>query len=144
MKQAVLSLAVATGILAGCSPSVETASKKFNELPPAVQKTVRAQAPESEIANVSSTTQNGQQAYEVTFRQKGGNPRVVVAANGTLLSSELGRTAGTLDRMLAPTGATGTQFSALPEVVQKTILARAPQYRHRQDHPPRRQRARDL
>jgi uncharacterized membrane protein YkoI len=127
MKRYVITLLALAGFLAGCSPSVETASRKFNELPPAVQKTVRAQAPNAEIANVSSTTVNGMQAYEVQFRNPdGSSPKVVVAANGDLVNSELTTRAGKIERALTPTGSVGTPFSALPEAAQKTIKAQAP------------------
>jgi hypothetical protein len=53
MKQYAVTLIAAMGLLVGCNRSLESASNKFNELPPAVQKT-RAQAPNGEIANVST------------------------------------------------------------------------------------------
>lgn len=115
---------IATGLLiAGCNQNTERTSRDFNELPPAVQKTVRAQAPDAEIVAVHHSTQNGGEVYEVEFRSPSGgkNPRVVVAPNGTLLSTDLANTAGVLKKALTPTGATGTPFSALPLPVQRTI-----------------------
>ncbi len=122
----ITTLLAASALLLGCNPSVQTASQKFNELPPAVQKTVRAQAPQAEIADVSKTSTNGMEAFEVELRDQGRTPKIVVAANGTLLSTELGRPAGAVERMLTPTGSVGTPFSALPEAVQKTIQTRVP------------------
>ena len=127
MKKYVITLIAASALVAGCNQSVKTASQKFNELPPAVQKTVRAQSPNGEIADVSQKTENGSQMYEVDFRSAGAaNSKVVVAADGTLISSDLPKTAGVIQKMLTPTGAVGTQFSALPEAVQKTIKSKAP------------------
>ncbi len=127
MRIQVITLLAAAGLLAGCNQSVETASRKFNELPAAVQKTVRAQAASAEIIDVSNTTTNGMQAYKVEFRLPSGDrPMVVVADNGTLLSSDFGKPAGPIERALTPTGAAGTPFSALPEPVQKTIRKQAP------------------
>ena len=126
MKKLAISLLAAAGLLAGCNSSIESASNDFNSLPPAVQKTVRAQAPNGEIASVSHTTTNGMDAYKVQFRMEGSNPTIIVAANGTLLSSELAGKAGVVERALTPTGAVGTPFSALPEAAQKTIKAQAP------------------
>ena len=80
MKIYLVSLIAAAGLVAGCNKSVENASQKFNELPPAVQKTVRAQAPQAEIADVSHNTDNGMDVYEIQFREPGRNPKVVVAA----------------------------------------------------------------
>ncbi len=115
-------------LLAGCNKGVESASRDFNSLPPAVQKTVRAQAPENEIVSVNHTTSNGVEVYKVEFRApaRGKNPTVVVAPNGTLISTDLAQPAGGLKKLLTPTGAVGTPFSSLPEKVQRTIQAQAP------------------
>jgi uncharacterized membrane protein YkoI len=126
MKKQVVTVLAAASLLAGCSQSVQNASQKFNELPPAVQKTARAQAPNGEIVDVSQHTQNGLQTYEIQFRGEQSNPRIEVASDGRLLSSEMPNPAGKVERFLTPTGATGTQFSALPETVQKTIQSKAP------------------
>ncbi len=126
MKRYTFLLAIVAASVIGCNQSVQTASQKFNELPPAVQKTVRAQAPNGEIADVNKTTQDGRDVYEVEFRENGQNPKVVVASDGTLVSSDMAKPAGAVQRLLTPTGATGTPFSALPEAAQKTIQAHAP------------------
>ena len=120
-------MVAASGLLLwGCSPSVESASQKFNELPPAVQKTVRAQAPNAEIADVSKKTQDGMDVYEVQFNEPGKNPKVVVAADGKLLNTDMPNPSGPVKRLLTPTGATGTKLSALPEAAQKAIQSKAP------------------
>jgi len=120
-------MVAASGLLLwGCSPSVESASQKFNELPPAVQKTVRAQAPNAEIADVSKKTDNGMDVYEVQFKEPGTNPKVIVAADGKLLNTDMPKASGPVQRLLTPTGAVGTKLSALPEAAQKTIQAKAP------------------
>ncbi len=126
MKKIAITLFAAAGLLVGCNQSIESASKDFNSLPPAVQKTVRAQAPDAEIASISKTTTNNMDAYKVQFRGEGNNPSIIVAANGTLLSSDLPHSAGMVERALTPTGAAGTPFSALPEAAQKTIEKQAP------------------
>ena len=78
--------------LTGCNRSVESASDKFNVLPPAVQKTVRTQAPNAEIANVSQKTRDGIELYVVEFREPGKNPKIEVAADGKIfLLSESGK-----------------------------------------------------
>ncbi len=126
MRKYFIPLMAAAALLVGCQKNIQNASEKFNSLPPAVQKTVRAQAPNAEIADVSQTTVNGTEAYEVTFNEQGRNPKVVVAPDGKLISSDLAKPAGALDRALTPTGATGTPLSALPEAAQKTIREHAP------------------
>src|SRR3989440_10382135 len=107
MRLYAITTIAALGLLAACSPSVEKASQKFNELPPAVQKTVRAQAPNAEIADVSHKTQDGMEVYQVEFREPGTNPKLMGAADGRLLNTDLAKPAGAGQRMLTPTGATG-------------------------------------
>jgi len=126
MKKYLITILAAAGMVAGCNKSVENASQAFNELPPAVQKTVRAQAPQAEIADVNHKTENGMDVYEVQFREPGRNPKIVVAADGKLMNTDMVRPANAIERALTPTGATGTKLSALPEKVQKTIQSTAP------------------
>src|SRR5207245_1471328 len=127
MKAYIATMVAASGLLLwGCSPSVESASQKFNELPPAVQKTVRAQAPNAEIADVTKKSQDGMDVYEVQFAEPGKNPKVVVAADGKLLNTDMPNPSGAVKRLLTPTGAVGTKLSALPEAAQKVIQSKAP------------------
>src|SRR5436190_12965043 len=127
MKAYIATMVAASGLLLwGCSPSVESASQKFNELPPAVQKTVRAQAPNAEIADVTKKTQDGMDVYEIQFNEPGKNPKVIVAADGKLLNTDMPKATGPVQRLLTPTGAVGTKLSALPEAAQKTIQSKAP------------------
>ncbi|HET7625102.1 MAG TPA: PepSY-like domain-containing protein [Verrucomicrobiae bacterium] len=124
MKHLIPILAAA-GLLVGCNQNVEKASQDFNALPPAVQKAVRSQEPNAEIANISQKTENGSDVYEIEFREPGTNPKMVVAADGRILSSQgTSKTegvVGTIQKALTPTGAVGTKLSALPEKVQQTI-----------------------
>src|SRR5437763_1538408 len=91
MKISITTLIAIGGLcLMGCSRSIENASEKFNALPAAVQQTVRAQAPDAEIANVSHKTRNGTEIYEVEFREPGRNPKIEVAADGTLFKTDPG------------------------------------------------------
>ena len=127
MKTYLVSLIAAASLLAGCNRSIETASQDFNALPPAVQKAVRAEAPNGEVAHINQKTENGMQVYEIEFREPGSNPKMVVSADGRVLSSDRAtKPAGKLEKVLTPTGAVGTKFSALPEAAQKTIMAHAP------------------
>jgi uncharacterized membrane protein YkoI len=127
MKKYAIIILAASALATGCNQSVQTASEKFNELPPAVQKTVRAQAPNAEIGSVTQKTENGSPVYEVEFRNPNGpNSKVLVAADGSLVGGDMPRPAGAVQRALTPTGAVGTPLSALPEAAQKTIRTAAP------------------
>lgn len=126
MKAYVVTLIAAAGLVAGCNRSLESASNDFNTLPPAVQKTVRAQAPNGEIASVNKTTRDGIDVYDIEFREPGQNPKITVGMDGKLLSSDMAKPAGTIQRALTPTGAVGTKLSSLPLAAQKTIQSKAP------------------
>jgi uncharacterized membrane protein YkoI len=127
MKAYLVTMVAASGLLFwGCSRSVESASQEFNELPPVVQKTVRAQAPNAEIADITHSNRDGMDVYEVEFKEPGANPKVIVAADGKLLNTDMPKATGPVQRLLTPTGATGTKLSALPEAAQKTIQTKAP------------------
>jgi uncharacterized membrane protein YkoI len=127
MKTYLIALSAASLLLAGCNQNVGTASREFNELPPAVQKTVRAHSPDGEIASVDTKEINGQTAYEIKFAGEGKNPAILVAADGRMLQSDTTKGApGMVDRVLTGRGAVGTQLSALPKPVQETVQKRAP------------------
>lgn len=132
IKIYLVTLLAAAGLAAGCNQSVESASADFNSLPPAVQKTVRSESPNGDITRVSKTSQNGVDAYKVDIRNQGADKdsTMIVAMDGRVLSSDMPTTqngvVSDVKKALTPTGAVGTQFSALPETVQKTIKAHAP------------------
>jgi uncharacterized membrane protein YkoI len=127
-----VTLIAAAGLAAGCNRSVESNSQSFNTLPPAVQKTVRSQSPNGEITSVSKTSENGMDAYKVKIHSPGANDNstLVVGMDGRVLSTDMPNNpngiVSDVKKALAPTGAVGTQFSALPEAAQKTIQAHAP------------------
>src|SRR4029079_13171727 len=99
MKNYAITMMAAAALLVGCNQSIETASTKFNELPPAVQKTVRAQAPNAEIAAVDKTKDNGIDVFEVKFKMPDGStPKLLVGMDGRLVSSDFPKTAGTVER----------------------------------------------
>ncbi|HYG22676.1 MAG TPA: PepSY-like domain-containing protein [Verrucomicrobiae bacterium] len=130
MKTYLIPLAMAASLLAGCNRTVEQASQDFNALPSEVQKAVRNQAPNAEIAHVDTREENGIQIFEIEFRDSGVNPKLLVSADGRVLNSEgTAKTegiVGTLEKALTPTGAVGTKISSLPAKVQSTIQAHAP------------------
>jgi uncharacterized membrane protein YkoI len=127
MNKYLITLVAAAGLVAGCNKSDENVSQDFNTLPPAVQKTARAQSPNGEILGVSKTSENGVDAYKIEYRAADNSkPTVVIASDGRLISSDMPRNATAVDKILTPTGAIGTKFSSLPPAAQKTIQAQAP------------------
>ena len=127
MKIFITALSAATLLLVGCNQNMQTASREFNELPAAVQKTVRAHAPNAEVASVDKKEVNGQTVYEIKFAEEGKNPHILVAYDGRMLQSDSTKGApGALERVISGRGAVGTDLSALPKPVQKTVQERAP------------------
>jgi uncharacterized membrane protein YkoI len=129
MKKTIITMIAVTGLLTACNRSIESTSQKFNELPQPVQKTVRAHAPNAEIAAVNKKTQDGIMVYEISFNEPGKNPSIIVAADGRMLSTDMTTAKGapgTMERVFKGAGAVGTKLSALPEKVQKTIQTQAP------------------
>ena len=133
IKIYLVTLLAAAGLVAGCNQSVESNSQSFNALPTAVQKAVRSQSPNGEITSVSRTSDTGVDAYKIQIHNPGNNndSTMVVATDGKVLSTDMptkpNGIVSDVKKALTPTGAVGTQFSALPESVQKTIQAHAPE-----------------
>lgn len=87
---------------------------RIEDLPPAVQQTVRREAGGRELADIDRETWGGQPAYEVEFKQPGLNARIYVAEDGALLRAERPRQ-GLKSLFL------GTQLEDTPPAVQETI-----------------------
>src|SRR5262245_55829943 len=68
---------------------------RIEDLPAAVQKTVREQAGGQPIADIDRQDRTGQTVWEVEFEREGRNPRIHVASDGTLLPE---KQAGVLDQ----------------------------------------------
>src|SRR3954452_16271198 len=118
MRKSLITLMAAAFLIAGCKQSVENASTKFNQLPAAVQKTVRVNAPNAEITSVGTKTVEGKTVYEIEFADAGKNPRMLVAADGKTVNSDMTTAKGapgTLERVFTSPGAVGTKLSALPK-----------------------------
>src|SRR3954469_2630692 len=141
MKKELLVTMAAAALLAGCSDNKLGSSNttaadpkvasEFNDLPPAVRATVNREVPNGVIDKVSSDTKDGRVVYKIKFRDEGINPSILVAADGTLLKSDISR-----DKALGATGASvdatagsskgNVKFTQLPPKVQKTIRDRSP------------------
>ena len=94
MTKYIITLTAAAAVLVGCEQrNVEKASQDFNQLPAAVQKTVRAQAPNAEVADIDTKTRDGVTVYQIQFRDKDRNPPMEVATDGTLIRYEAGKPA---------------------------------------------------
>jgi len=133
MIKYLITLTTAAAFLVGCEQrNVEKASKEFNQLPAAVQKTVRTTAPDAEIADVEQKTRDGITVYEIQFRDKERHPAMTVAADGMLVRYEAGTAAmgkpGALEGRTkgAVSSSAEKEYSALPVSVQKMIEAKAP------------------
>ncbi|MGZ5544423.1 MAG: hypothetical protein ACXWIU_07090, partial [Limisphaerales bacterium] len=86
MKIQMMIVAVALGLVAGCSSNninepagAQAVGTRFSDLPPAVQHTIRTQNPTGQIADIDKETRSGRVIYEVQFAEPGINPRLHIA-----------------------------------------------------------------
>jgi hypothetical protein len=156
MKITIICSLAAAGLLAGCgenrvdstspdqnkpaaqdraAPKIRprTAEAKFNDLPAAVQITVKEHAGAAEIADVGKETKKGQIVFAISFKEPGKNPKMQVAEDGTLIQSDLMKneaigTPGVSIQTETAAGdfKLGIKFSDLPTAVLQTIQERAP------------------
>ena len=57
----------------------------FTQLPPAVQKTIRQRSATAKVADIDKHTRNGRVVYDVSFEEKGTNPKMTIAEDGTVV-----------------------------------------------------------
>lgn len=91
-----------------------TPKLRLEDLPPAVQATVRTKAGERRIADIEREQWMGRAVYEVEFAEPGLNPQIHVAEDGMLLRDE--RRPKGLAQWFK-----GTQVDDTPLAVQATI-----------------------
>ncbi len=60
---------------------------KYNNLPAAVQKTVRMKAGTAKIADVDKKTKDGRTVYTIEFAEPGKNPKICIAEDGTIVEN---------------------------------------------------------
>jgi uncharacterized membrane protein YkoI len=84
----------------------------LNQLPTAVQKTIREQQAGRTVEDIDKETWNGQTVYEVEFKERGPNSRIHIAPDGTLVMDK----PGAVKSMFK-----GTQLSDTPKPVQAAV-----------------------
>jgi len=98
---------------------------KIEDLPAAVQKTVRDQAAGANVADIDREDRTGRTIYEVEFETAGVNREIHVAADGTLLTEEQASTQLGYDRDADRTRVrekeNNMKFTDLPAAVQATV-----------------------
>ena len=75
----------ATGSGSDLTTGSSTKDLKFTQLPAKVQKAIRDQAPTAKIADIKRRNRDGRVVYEISFEDKGANPSMTVAEDGTIL-----------------------------------------------------------
>lgn len=96
-----------------------TRKATFNELPAAVQNTVRAQAGNAPIEDVDVTRKDGQTTYEVAFKREGQNVELAVDPQGKVLRG--GQALAQSQARVPLAAATKATFNAVPAAVQNTL-----------------------
>jgi uncharacterized membrane protein YkoI len=117
---------VAAALITGCSQKIQKTSAEFNKLPAAVQTAVKSHAPRAEIASVNETTRDGRTVYIIEFSDPGTNPKMMFAADGTIIRDDTAAlgAAGKASMEMKGSASTKSQLSALPEPVRKTVQKR--------------------
>ena len=101
---------------------------KFEDLPPAVQATVRQQSGGTKITDIDREDRTGKAVYEIEFEKDGDNKEIHVSEDGTVLPEEAtgiaankdGVTTTDADRTRVRT-AMSPKFTDLPAAVQQTV-----------------------
>ena len=103
---------------------------KFDDLPPAVQATVRQQSGGTKITDIDREDRTGKTIYEIEFEKDGDNKEIHVAEDGSIQPEEAtGLTARTDKDSVTGTDADRTRvrasmspkFSELPAAVQQAV-----------------------
>lgn len=138
MKTNPICLIGLAAILAGCAeqrPITEyyqpltSPGGEFSKLSPVVQNSVRAQAGMAEIDGISKETSDGSTIYVFHFKNAAVYPPLYVAADGSVLTSNLDVAVGvSADAIEASTGfgSNGVKLQDLPVLVLTSIRSRAP------------------
>lgn len=98
--------------------AVFDAKAALEDLPAAVQQTIRNEARGREIADIDRETSEGRTVYEVEFRAEGRNPQLHVAEDGSIVHGEKSRRS-LRDFFL------GTQLADTPAAVQAAVRREA-------------------
>jgi hypothetical protein len=102
----------ATPVYPDAAPGVATLPHlRLDELPRAAQETIRREAGGREIAVITDDSVNGRKAYAVQFRERGRNPWLYIAEDGTILRPT----------EKPPALGLGTTLSDTPTAVQQTV-----------------------
>jgi len=102
---------------------------KFEDLPPAVQATVRQQSGGTKITDIDREDRTGKTVYEIEFDKDGANTEIHVAEDGTLISDNAAGLARndkdgdkTTDKdRTRVRAATSPKFADLPAAVKATV-----------------------
>jgi uncharacterized membrane protein YkoI len=98
--------------------AIDSPAETLTELPEAVQQIVRNEAQGRETADIKRKTSQGRTIYEIEFRAPGRNPKIRVAADGTLLRDDE-------SRKPVRNFLTGTELINTPAAVQATVQREA-------------------
>ena len=127
MKTSFLSSTLALALFAGTA-TYAAEKLKLTEVPDPVQKTIIAErGAQAEVKGITinAKKKDGQIVYDVTFKEPGKNPKLRIAADGTVIK-ETGKKRSDNSVVVtesagAKVDATSPKFNELPQAVQTTI-----------------------
>jgi hypothetical protein len=130
MKNTILSLAAATGLLAGCATSHDNngaSAMTINQLPPSAQTTVRNEVGDEQISSIKEENKEGQTAYRIELDHRNVDMMrdyIVVAADGSILK-ESRHLASTHNKMTEPAGSQNNADQTTPTASPNSTQAPA-------------------
>jgi len=103
---------------------VQADKVRFDDLPDPVKETIKAQRGTAPVKDIERVQKDGRTLYEVEFSQPGTNPKLCIAADGTVVPEPgLGERADRAGEDLKRTAS--VKLTDVPEPVRKTIQMEA-------------------
>ena len=104
-------------------PNLAGRKMQMNELPQAVQNTIRAHSNGAPIEDIDRETKDGRTVYDVAFKRDGKNTELKINEDGSIIQDN--KKGILADAKLPNFGNRKMQLNELPAPVQKTIRAHA-------------------
>src|SRR5258708_19608614 len=117
MKAQLISIILAIGYQVQAIVAAQVPGPAPSSVPPAVQNTINVQVGANQVTSITPETTNGMAAYRVSFPRNGTPIQLLIAQDGSILSTiSLGSgTPPTIGK------ATTVAFSSLPQPVQTPL-----------------------
>ena len=96
---------------------------QFNDLPKAVQRTVKSQVGAASVEDIDRDVRDGKTTYEVAYKKNGVHTELRVAQDGSILNSSTTDANNVTAASTPLSGGAKVSMNDVPEVVRKAIAA---------------------